>query len=283
MLATVLAMALALDASAPHDTIVRGVWSVRRSTTHAGANRQPTDAVLVPESEAAAAFAAGERSYSRGRYKDAARHFARAHALVPHPATLYNLGLAQQKSGDPVGAWETFDRLAAEATTESEQREAELAQQRLRRRVAILEIQAQAGTSVCLDGRPLDRGTTDRSEHVVEPGTHRLQSGDVDSHLQLDPGETRTVDLEARLALDRQHGPRRAVVPLLATAGLGAAAATGLGIAAATSDQRSTGRGLAAGAAAAAGIAVGTTIAALVILTRKKADRAPPPSSSPCP
>ncbi len=40
-------------------------------------------------------FAEGEAAYQRGDFGDAADRFARAQALAPHPATLYNLGMAR--------------------------------------------------------------------------------------------------------------------------------------------------------------------------------------------
>jgi tetratricopeptide (TPR) repeat protein len=269
MLATVLVIALigsAIDAPTRTEAIVRGAWTVRWP---ARAALQPPGSSIGRETEAAAAFAAGEGSYERGRYRDAARHFARAHALVPHPATLYNLGLAQARSGDPVRAWQTFDRLSTEAQSDNDRREAELAKQRLRGRVAVLDISAPSGTAVCIDGRLIDLGPDHHTEHVVEPGSHRLASDGVESRLDLEPGETRAVDLEASLALDRMRHTSRATTPLLATSAIAAGAATGLGIAAATASSERTGRGLAAGAAVAGGIALGTAIAAIVVHTRR--------------
>src|SRR5690606_5215552 len=87
--------------------------------------------------EAARAFAEGERAWAKGDYAGATIHFSRAQALVPHPDTLYNLGQAQRKAGDPVGAYATFTELSNTAPTKAQRREAEAARARVRAEVAV--------------------------------------------------------------------------------------------------------------------------------------------------
>lgn len=260
MLAALLVLAIGgpVDGNAARiPAIARGRFSVARPPS------VPTD----PRSEAAAAFATGEAAYRRGDYEMAADRFARAYALVPHPATLYNLGLAQSRSGDAVAAWRTFDRLSKEATTERERREAAAARDRLLPRVAIVRIEAPSGGSVCFDGDRVDLAGP-RDVVVTEPGPHRLHAGGAVTRLDLSAGEVQTIDLEAILALARMQVPARAMVPLLVTTVIGSGAATGLGITAATIEDADTTRGLATGAAIASGIAFGTAVTALVLRLR---------------
>lgn len=66
----------------------------------------PTCRVLTPENEAAARalatywFEQGVAQVAREAFADAALSFACAHAILPHPATLYNLGRAAEWAGD---------------------------------------------------------------------------------------------------------------------------------------------------------------------------------------
>ncbi len=66
----------------------------------------PRDCVAAPESEAAARaiatywFEQGVAQVARDEFAEAVRSFACAHAIIPHPATLYNLGRAAEWAGD---------------------------------------------------------------------------------------------------------------------------------------------------------------------------------------
>lgn len=262
---------LVLGASHEAPTIERSPWSVRAVIVRVDAQDDRVEpSATAPRIEAASAFANGEAAYQRGEYDRASAYFARAYELVPHPATLYNLGMAQVRSGDAVAAWTTFDRLAREASTEGDRRDAVTARERVRPSIALLHLQAAPGDSVCLDG---ERIAIDRSPRVVAipPGSHQLRFGESATRLDLSAGETQTIDLEAHAAVERMRRPSRAMVPLLTTTAIGAGVATGLGLAAITVPRART--ELAAGAAAASGVALGTAVAALIVRARTRPGR----------
>jgi hypothetical protein len=252
----------------------RGVWSVQRPLAVVESS--------TPRDAAAAEFAEGEAAYRDRDFVRAAEHFARAHDLVPHPSTLFNLAMAQERAGDSVAAWNTYDRLAKEALTPAERRDALAARDRMRPAVALLEIHASAHDAVCLDGEHVDVAT-----HItlaMHPGTHEVRVGKQATRVALRAGDTHTVTLEQGALLEGTRRPARAVVPLLVASIVSSGAATGLGIAAATGPSPGVRQGLAAGAAAASGLALGTTITALVLRTRspRKARRAPEDDTSSC-
>jgi hypothetical protein len=240
-----------------------GAWAVPRPVSSADA--------IEPRDAAAAEFARGEDAYRSGDYERASEHFARAYALVPHPSTLYNLGMAQERAGDRVAAWNTYDRLARDALTPSDRRDALAARERVRSDVALLELRASSSSAVCLDGEHVDVDTS--LVIATRPGAHEIRVGDDTAIVELRAGETHTVELGRDALLERTTRGSRAIVPLLVTTTIGAGAATGLGGAAAASTSPSLRQGLAAGAAAASGIALGTAIAALVLHTRPRRAR----------
>lgn len=236
-----------------------GAWDVSRPGVSADA--------IDPREAAATEFALGEDAYRTGDYERASQHFARAHTLSPHPATLYNLAMAQERAGDRVGAWNTYDRLARDALTPAERRDAVAARERIRPKVALLEIRARSSRAVCVDGEHVEVDTS--IVFAMQPGAHELRVGDQVAVVELEAGETKAVALGAGL-FEPTTRSSRAVVPLLVTTSVGAGVATGLGIAAATVDPSGPRRGLAGAAAAASGIALGTAIAALVVHTRPR-------------
>jgi hypothetical protein len=210
---------------------------------------------------AADAFAAGERAYRAGDWDTAVEHFEQAQRLAPHPFTEFNLGLAQAHAGRTLDAWRTFERLATEAEDPKDRAEAELQRAELREQVAMLRVDARPGAVACLDGGPIAIGQT----AVVLPGPHRLQVDAQQRDLELEGGETRHVDLRSA------NPPSAAVRPLLGVAIGAGVLALGTGMGTLGTDDRGTEIGLAVTAGTAAAIAVGTTIAALVLHTR------PPP------
>ena len=211
---------------------------------------------------AAEAFAAGESAYEAERWDEAVERFEEAQELAPHPFTEYNLGLARARAGRTLEAWHTFEHLAEHAEEVQHREEARLQQAQLRAAIAMIRVDAPAGAVVCLDGDALAHGET----AVVLPGAHRLQVDAHDEQLDLRGGETRHVEIRS----DTTPTPSRAVRPLLGIAiGAGALSlATGLGTLG--TDDRGADIGLAATAGTAAAIALGTTIAALVLHARPR-------------
>jgi hypothetical protein len=239
----------------------RSPWSVPRPIV---------SVELEPRAEAAREFVSGEAAYRTGDYAAASEHFARAYAIVPHPSTLYNLGMAQERAGDRVAAWNTYDQLVKEALSSTDRRDALAARDRVRPTVALLEIRARSSTAVCVDGEHVDVHTN--IVLAAAPGPHDVSVGGETTRLDLQAGETHMLDVR-RNALFDDASRSRAMVPLLVTTSVGAGVATGLGIAAATSASAPLRQGLGAGAAAASGIAFGTAVAALVVHTRPRRER----------
>ena len=266
----VLALLASLSADGAR-LVGRSPWSVPAGALTQGSSE------AGPRLEAAAEFSRGEAAYRRGEYTRATEHFARAHALAPHPATLFNLGMAQARSGEVVAAWHSFDGLSREAPTPEERREALAQREQLRPSVALLRVEAPPGSSVCFDTEPVMLDETPLV--VTQPGEHALQVGRTALQIQLRAGETHTIDLDAHAKLERTRATSRVVVPLLATAAVGAGAGVGLGIASATASSSDARRGLGAGAAVASGIALGTVVAAIVVRVRNRPAR--PPSTTP--
>jgi hypothetical protein len=214
---------------------------------------------------AAQAFAAGERAYEAEKWEAAVEHFEEAQELAPHPFTQFNLGLAQARAGRTLDAWRTFDALARHAEAREQREEARQQQEALRRSVAMIRVSAQPGAVACLDGvaLPLDETT------VVLPGPHRLRVGADERALELEGGETRHVDVRG---VDSRA---RAIRPLLGVAIGAGVLALGTGLGTLGTDDRSAELGLGITAGTAAAIAVGTTIAALVLHVRPRKAAAP--------
>ena len=223
------------------------------------------------------AFSAGERAWAAHDYAKAAEHFGRAYDLVPHPFSLYALGLARERAGDVTGAYQTFDRLTVEAQTEAQREEARELRDALRPRVSI--VRGTAPGSLCIDGHRIEPNDA-HFDHVAEPGPHRVSIGPLEHDFELSGGETRVLDLEARLAWAERKSVEEKTRPLGVATLVGAGGALALGASAAVVDDGSTRTGLAIGAAASAGVALGTGLA-ILILRRRAEQRAAKPATPP--
>lgn len=229
----------------------------------AGAPMQASaDASASRREEAARAFAQGERAWAKGDYAGATVHFSRAQALVPHPDTLYNLGLAQRKAGDPVGAYATFTELSNTAPTKTQRREAEAARARVRAEVAVIEVRVGPSHRVCLDDAPLPDG----ERAMVKAGDHVITIDGAAMPIALAGGETRTLERVGKDDAAPRLRPTAKV--LLGTSIAAALGAAGLGVGAGVSEGRGTSRGLAFGAVALASAAAVGTIAVLATARR---------------
>lgn len=150
---------------------------------------QPMEA--EPRSEAAEAFEAGEAAFEAGDYDTAIAHFSRAQALLPHPHTAHNLGLAQARAGEVLEAWATFTTLRDEATDPRTRAEAELQLARLSPQVARVEVHAAAGLPIHIDDAAVEPDTV----ITRTPGPARIQVGHETLDVELDGGELRVLDL----------------------------------------------------------------------------------------
>lgn len=216
--------------------------------------------------EAAAAFADGEAAFDRGEYELAAERFGRAHALLPHPWTLYNLALSRSRSGDVRGAWLAFDELGHRAATPEDRSEAQAERDALRPLLAFVQVHGDAGGIACIDGVQLELDARGEAEAVLVPGTHRLAAPKSDRTVELAAGTTTRLD--ARPAA-QSHRPRARGWLIAASAMSGLALGGSIGAAAVT--DAPLGRGLAGAAAGASAVALAGTIAALVIIGKRTA------------
>jgi len=249
---------------------------------------QRADAAIQEESappieveEASAAFARGVEAFKQSRFDEAVREFSRAQELAPHPDTLFNLGLAQQRAEQHVEAWRTFEALLVEASDEQEREDILAAQAASRPHVAWLRVLAEPeGAMVCLDGAPMPVDEQGRHALLTTSGSHRLDVDRQRRSLELEGGETLMLELSIpRVAPPPSRKQLRALAGL--TIG-GAGAAAGLGLGAAFVGEPPLRIGLGVGAAAAATLAISTTVAALLVHRRARV-RQPSEPLSRCP
>ena len=241
--------AIELRGEAPRGGLRRGAPTIDES---ADASRR----------EAAAAFADAEAAFDRGDYPLAAERFERAHALLPHAWTLYNLALSRARSGDPRGAWLAFDELGRRAPTEQERSEAKAERDALRPLLAFVHVQGEPSGRACIDGVEVALDRRGEAERVLAPGSHRLAGPKGEHAMALAPGSTTVLDARAAPAKKSKAKPWLVVATVFSGAALGGSIAG-----AATSDSK-LGRGLAGGAAGASALALAGSIAALVIVHR---------------
>ena len=145
------------------------------------------------------------------RWADAAGLFERSYALVPRPATLRNLALADRARGRYARAIGELERFLATASPSATvRRDAEQLLSEMRSRVATLVIDTDPPAAhVSVDGvaTPSDVPVT------LDPGEHRvLAMGEGNSQaargLSLDAGERRRLHLDLRPAASTTAGAR---------------------------------------------------------------------------
>ncbi|MCR9165284.1 MAG: tetratricopeptide repeat protein [Nannocystaceae bacterium] len=172
--------------------------------------------------EAAMAFEAGEAAFEAGEFEAAIEQFSRAQALLPHPHTAYNLGLAQAKAGHVLDAFSTFAALRDEAVDPERRAEAQLQLARLAPSVAQLEVRASEGQVVRVGGVPVDTNVV----HLRSPGPVAVEVGTQTVQVDLGGGElrvldVRTIEQEAPAAPSKRG--RLGVLVATAVAGAGTA------------------------------------------------------------
>lgn len=231
----------------------------------------PSDAEDPRRREAARAFADGEAAFEREDFVDAAERFGRAHALVPHPWTLYNHAVSLRNAGDDVAAWRAFGELESIATTDDERSEAARERAALRDRVALVELHGPARAVACIDRDRVALDDRGRATWIGRPGAHRLATHAGERTFTAAGGRTAKVDVAAP--------PRRAPKARgwLVAAIVGSAGGTGgAAAAAALADERDAKIAAAVGAST-AGTALVASIVALAIVERDAKRRRPAP------
>jgi len=221
--------------------------------------------------EAARAFADGEAAFGRGDFADAAERFGRAHALSPHPWTLYNHAVSLRDAGESVAAWRAFAELAAIASTAEERAEAARERAALQDRVAIVQLHGPRDSVVCIDRDLVRVGADGRAEWIVDPGSHRLTTAAGSRMFAVQRGGAVRFEVE----------PPRRRRPLsrgwLVAAIVGSAGGLGGGVAAAALAEPRGAKAAAAVGASAAGTALVASIVALALVEREVKRERPAP------
>jgi len=264
-LAVLLSVATALDVAPAQAASGRALSLTPRNLSPAA------DTSEAPDAEAL--FVAGEAAYEAGDFAAAADYFARAQTQVPHPATLYNLGMAQHRAGQPLAAHATFVELQAVATSPEERAEADAAQERVRRELASVIVVVDPAVTVCLDEQTMAPREGETRERLTVPGPHALEAFGESTNLDLHPGETQRVWLDGWEQAAKRGRPRkrRLATALMALAGAGGAAAVGAGVGAAVARDRQLTLGLGVGAAVAGAIALVSAASSIGVLRRERA------------
>ncbi|HET6586101.1 MAG TPA: hypothetical protein VFG69_21735 [Nannocystaceae bacterium] len=222
-------------------------------------------------SEAARAFADGEAAFDRGDFDDAAERFGRAHALSPHPWTLYNEAVSLRHAGRAVAAWRAFAELERTAADPQERAEAKREREALRGRVAIVELSGAAHTPACIDGDRIELAADGRARWIGAPGTHRLVTRAASVDFTANAGAAKRLDVVP----PRRRAPRARGWLIAAIVGSVGGLAGGTA-AAVLADRRGARIAAGVGAGAAATALVGS-IVALVVVEREAKRRRPAP------
>jgi hypothetical protein len=133
-------------------------------------------AVDQASSQAAAHFTRGLELAKQGDLESAASEFEAAHALVPHPAVLYNLGQTYASLGRPVDAVRTLERYLAEAAQLPTARRQEVMELIAfhEKRIGQLVVSLQpADAELLLDGKPVPVASI-KAPVELAVGTHTL-------------------------------------------------------------------------------------------------------------
>lgn len=221
--------------------------------------------------EAARAFADGEAAFDRADFDDAAERFGRAHALSPHPWTLYNHAVSLRQAGRAVEAWNAFAELERIATLPDERDEAKRERDALQDRVAVVELRGPASTSTCIDRESVRLGADGRARWAGAPGSHRLVTHATSVDFIAKAGAPMRLDV----ATPRRRGPRARGWLIAAIVG-SAGAASASTAAAVLSDRRGARIAAGVGAGAAATALVGSIVALVIVERDAKRHRASP-------
>jgi hypothetical protein len=140
----------------------------------------PTSAAVAPvdaratevdpqvKAKAAKTFRAAEAAFRRGDFRAAAEGFEAAYGIAPHPFALWNAVIAWDKAGEHARAANRCEAFLREAAADDRNRpDAEQLLGRLAASLAKIDVQADGGREITLDGAPIERG-----KRFVEPGDH---------------------------------------------------------------------------------------------------------------
>lgn len=173
----------------------------------------------------------GRDEFSRGQYVAAARSFARAHELLPHPATKYNEALSWEKHGDLARAATAYEAALAMGSLDADRTAASNERlEGLRRIVGRLRIREPVGGRV----RVAFHGEVPIPASLyVDPGMVSVElwspaGARSERVVEVDPGETVVVELAPRPDGPRPSPPASEPTPVVGIVLLGIAGAAGV-------------------------------------------------------
>ncbi|MBV9945896.1 MAG: hypothetical protein JOZ69_03510, partial [Myxococcales bacterium] len=127
------------------------------------------------EREAQVRFEEGLARVKASNFEGARMSFTQAHAVLRKPPILWNLALAEEKSGHPVEAVSHFRLFARLAASSEDRAGAEKHIAALAGQVGRLDVDAPAGAEIVVDGVPA--GVAPWAQPLdVSPGHHRVEA-----------------------------------------------------------------------------------------------------------
>jgi hypothetical protein len=187
----------------------QGEKSPKTATAAPTAPPPSTTAAAAPNKEVAAALADGQRAFEAADYPIAVQYFSKAHALEPSAQTAYWLAMAQDKSGQPAEAHQSFAAffadpnhaaLGEDKVAQARARFEELAAMPAKVNVTVAPPQAQ----LSVDGQ-LQSGST--------PFTLELPAGKHQIQVTAPGYVTEQREIEAQPAAHINHGFELAAEP----------------------------------------------------------------------
>ena len=170
---------------------------------HAQADDKPWAAGVSAENQKAALdlYNEGAKAFGDAEYKDALATYTRALALWDHPAIRYNIAVCLINLDRPVDALDNLEhamRFGAAPLGPELWRQAQMNQKLLAARVAEIEVSAEPGAVVSLDGKPLEgssqRVLTGDHQIVVQKPTYQTET----RAIRLNPGDHVTIKIELK-------------------------------------------------------------------------------------
>ena len=166
-------------------------------------DEKPWAAGVTAENQKAALdlYNEGAKAFGDAEYKDALATYTRALALWDHPAIRYNIAVCLINLDRPVEALDNLEhamRFGAAPLGPELWRQAQMNQKLLAARVAEIEVTAEPGATVSLDGKPLggpsQRVLTGDHQIVVEKPKYQTET----RAIRLNPGDHVTIKIELK-------------------------------------------------------------------------------------
>jgi len=128
----------------------------------------------IAKRNAQARFDEGMALAAKGAYEEARIKFVQAYAVFKTPNVLFNLAMAEKKSGHFPEAATHFRQVMVDARTAPDAKDkAKSSVDELSRETGRISITAPAGSDVTLDGAPIGKAPLPESVDVM-PGTHAI-------------------------------------------------------------------------------------------------------------